>query len=424
MKEQLQIILRREWESLKRGGIIFLHFLRWGVISCAIGAFIGAVGAGFYFAMQYVTDLRGTHPFLLYFLPLAGLVIALLYELAGESKQGTNLVLASVREEGRIPFLMAPLIFISTILTHMFGGSAGREGAALQLGGSIAQQCGRFLHMKQDSLNIITLCGMSACFAALFGTPVAAAIFCLEVVSVGVMYYSALVPCVLSSVTASYVASLFGIKPESFHVEAIASFDVLTAFRILALGALCALVSILFCRTMHTVSHLASKIKNPYLRIFIGGCIFVALTLLLGTRDYTGAGIPVIEQAMEGIARPEAFLLKILLTAVTLGFGYKGGEIVPSFFVGATYGCVAGSLLGLPPAFAAAIGLSAVFCGVTNCPIASLLIACELFGFSSMPYFLIAIAVSYLLSGYYGLYSTQKIVHSKYKPEFINIHTK
>lgn len=424
MKRQLQIILRREWESLKRGGIIFLHFLRWGVISCAIGALIGAIGAGFYFAMQYVTDLRGTYPFLLYFLPLAGLVIALLYELAGESKQGTNLVLSSVRQEGRIPFLMAPLIFVSTILTHMFGGSAGREGAALQLGGSIAQQCGRFLRMKPDSLNIITLCGMSACFAALFGTPIAAAFFCLEVASVGVMNYAALVPCVLSSVTASYVASLFGTKPESFHIEAIASFDVLTALRILALGALCALVSILFCRTMHATSHLAAKIKNPYFRIFIGGCIFVVLTLLLGTRDYTGAGMPIIEQAMEGIARPEAFLLKIVLTAVTLGFGYKGGEIVPSFFVGATFGCVAGSLLGLPPAFAAAIGLSAVFCGVTNCPVASLLIACELFGFSGMPYFLIAIAVSYLLSGYYGLYSTQKIVYSKYKPEFINIHTK
>lgn len=424
MKEQLQLILRREWESVKRSGVIFLHFLRWGVISCAVGALIGAVGAGFYFAMQFVTNLRGAYPFLLYFLPLAGLVIALLYELAGESKQGTNLVLASVRQEGRIPFMMAPLILVSTILTHMFGGSAGREGAALQLGGSIAQQCGRFLRMKPNELNIITLCGMSACFAALFGTPIAAAVFCLEVVSVGVMYYSALVPCVLSSVTASYVASLFGTRPEAFHIEAVAFFDVMTALQILVLGALCALVSILFCRMMHATSHLAAKIKNSYLRIFIGGCIFVVLTLLLGTRDYTGAGMPVIEQAMEGVARPEAFLLKILLTAVTLGFGYKGGEIVPSFFVGATFGCFAGSFLGLPPAFAAAIGLSAVFCGVTNSPIASLLIACELFGFSGMPYFLIAIAVSYQLSGYYGLYSTQKIMYSKYKPEFINIHTK
>ena len=424
IKEQAVHAFREQAHTFKAGGKIFLRFLYWAVIACATGCVIGAVGAGFSYAMQYTTGLRAQHPWMIWLLPVAGLVIALLYRFNADDRQGTNLVLASLRKEAEIPVSMAISIFFSTVLTHMFGGSAGREGAALQLGGSLSAQFGRWLRMKEDDRRILTMCGMSACFAALFGTPVAAAVFCIEVISVGVMYYAALVPCVISSVSAAVTASLLGIHAESFPLEVIGGIDILTVLRVLVLGMLCALVSILFCRTMHLASFLGQKIQNRYVRIVAGGVIVIVATMLLGTQMYSGAGMDVVAQAISGAARPEAFLIKLLLTAVTLGFGYKGGEIVPSFFVGATFGCVMGGLLGLPPGFAAAIGLAAVFCGVTNCPLSALLMAAELFGVGNLCYFLVAIAVSYQLSGYYGLYSKQKIMYSKYKPEFINIHAK
>ena len=424
-QEKWNVFLSVEKELLKKSLITVWYFIRWTIISCGVGALIGAIGAGFFHALAFVTDLRTNYDFLLYLLPLAGLLITLMYNHALESQKGTNLVIASIRQEGPIPPTMAPLIFVSTLLTHLCGGSAGREGAALQLGGSIAQTIGRIFRFKEKDHDTVTLCGMSACFAALFSTPLAAAVFCIEVVDVGIMHYSALVPCVLSAITATYVGSLLGTHPESMHVEnVVSSLDWLTVLQVLALGLFCALVSILFCRMMHTASHLAGHIKNPYLRVLAGSAAIILITLLLGTRDYNGAGMPMIELAIEGHAEPLAFLIKIVLTAITLGFGFKGGEIVPSFFVGATFGCIVGPLLGLDAGFAASLGLVAVFCGVTNCPIASLLLACELFGFTGAPYYFLVIAVSYLLSGYSGLYSTQTFAYSKFHAHYLNIHAK
>lgn len=424
LKEKLNHLFSEERILLQKRGQVLLYLIRWTLIAVSVGTLIGAIGAGFFHALSYVTEWRNTYDFLLYLLPVAGLLIALMYRYAPQSQKGTNLVIASIRQEGPIPPTMAPLIFVSTLLTHLCGGSAGREGAALQLGGSIAQTVGRGLRLKERDLNIITMCGMSACFAALFSTPLAASVFCIEVVTVGIMHYSALVPCVLSAITATYVGSLLGTHPESMHVEnMVSTLDLMTVLQVVALGALCALVSILFCRTMHTASHLANKIENPYLRILAGSALIIGITLLLGTRDYNGAGMPMIELAVEGHAEPLAFLIKIVLTAITLGFGFKGGEIVPSFFVGATFGCVVGPLLGLDAGFAAALGLAAVFCGVTNCPIASLLLACELFGFAGAPYFFLVIAVCYPLSGYSGLYSTQRIAYSKTHTHFVNLKT-
>ena len=190
------------------------------------------------------------------------------------------------------------------------------------------------------------------------------------------------------------------------------------------LAILCAGVSVLFCVTLHTSEHMYQKyLKNPYLRIIAGGVIIILLTLLVGSQDYNGAGMFVIERCFENEYVPYAFLLKILFTALTLGAGFKGGEIVPSFFIGATFGCLFGNILGFSPALCTAVGMGAVFCGVTNCPITSLLICFELFGFEGMPYFLLSIALSYMLSGYFGLYRSQKIVYSKYKPEYINRET-
>ena len=236
--------------------------------------------------------------------------------------------------------------------------------------------------------------------------------------------YMALVPCVVSSLVAHGIAVLLGVAGESFHVTGIPGLELIPSVKIVAIAALCAFLSMAFCVFLHKTEHLYKKyFKNRYLRIFVGGCAIVLLTLLVGNNDYNGAGMHTIEQAIEGHVVPEAFLLKMLFTALTIGAGYKGGEIVPTFFVGATFGCLLGQFIGLSPSFCAAIGMISLFCGVTNCPISTLLISFELFGYEGMPYYLLAVAFSYMLSGYFGLYSSQKIMYSKYKTDFINRHT-
>jgi H+/Cl- antiporter ClcA len=293
----------------------------------------------------------------------------------------------------------------------------------LQLGGSISNFIGRLVHLNEKDDRIITMCGMAAGFSALFGTPLAAAVMAMEVVSVGVMYYSAIVPCVLSALIAQVVAGYLGVSPTAYQVAEVPATTPLVMVQVVAFGILCALVAILFCAIMHLVPKGYDRVtKNPYVRVLLGGVLVVLLTLLLG-RDYNGAGVGIIEQALQGQAKPEAFLLKVLFTALTLAAGFKGGEIVPAFFCGATFGCFYGSLLGLPSSFAAAAGMTAVFCGVTNCPLTSILLSYELFGGEGLPLYALCCAVSYMLSGYSGLYHAQKIVYSKLRPEYINQET-
>lgn len=397
--------------------------VKWVVFSLLSGLLIGAVGTAFSLSMSFVTATRLAHPWMVFLLPIGGLVIIGSYHvLKSENNAGTNLVLSAIHSGDYLPVRTAPLIFLSTIITHMLGGSAGREGAALQLGGSLGNGLGKIFRFDDKDRNVMIMCGMSAAFSALFGTPVAAAVFAMEVVSVGIMHYAALVPCVIAALTAQAVASLAGIEPETFVIAEVPDFTVLSAVKISFLAILCALVSILFCVTLHKTEHLYKKfIKNPYIRVFVGGCIVIVLTLLVGNQTYSGAGMDFIERCMEeATVRPEAFLLKIIFTAATLCAGFKGGEIVPSFFTGAAFGCLIGNLIGLSPTLCTAVGMTAVFCGVTNCPITSLLISFELFGYAGVPYFLLSIAFSYMVSGYFGLYHSQKIIYSKYKTNYIN----
>lgn len=396
--------------------------VKWVLFATVSGIVVGTVGILFYFGMEYVTGIRHTYPWLIFFLPAGGLLIVGLYQLMHDEKDtGTNLVLSAIHSGDRIPFRMAPLIFISTLLTHLFGGSAGREGAALQLGGSLGNLLGRLFHFDDKDKNIMIMCGMSAAFSALFGTPMAAALFPIEVVSVGVMHYAALLPCVISSLTAHGLALLCGIKPPFFIIRDMPEFTLISALKITALAVLCALVSILFCLALHQSERLYKKLfPNAYLRIAAGGCIIILLTLLVGSQDYNGTGVDVIAKCFDETVFPLAFLLKIIFTALTLGAGYKGGEIVPTFFIGAGFGCLFGTLIGFSPSLCTAVAMTAVFCGVTNSPISSLLISFEMFGFTGMPYFLLAIPFSYVLSGYYGLYKTQKIMYSKTKTSFID----
>lgn len=401
-------------------------FSKWSLFSILSGIIIGGVGTLFYFCMTYATNTRGTYPWLIFFLPAAGLFIVGAYRFMHDEKDtGTNLVLSAIHSGKSIPLRMAPLIFISTVLTHLFGGSAGREGAALQLGGSIGNSLGRLFRFDEKDQHIMIMCGMSAAFSALFGTPMAAAIFSMEVVSVGIMHYAALVPCVISALIAHEIALHFGIMPEHFSITDLPDFSLKTAIIIVIFAVLCAGVSVFFCHSLRISEKLYRHfLPNTYLRICVGGGIVILLTLLVGNQDYNGAGMFIIERCFQGESVfPAAFLLKILFTAVTLGAGYKGGEIVPTLFIGATFGYAFGNITGFSPELCTAVGMGSIFCGVTNAPISSLLICFELFGFEGMPYFLLAIAFSYMLSGYSGLYSSQKIVYSKYKTEFINLKT-
>ena len=351
-------------ERMAHIGLYVAALLKWMAVGALVGGVGGFVGAAFHLGVSYATVVRQAHPWILYLLPVGGVVIAGLYKLCRLEGKGTNAVIESVHFGKSVPTLLVPLIFVATVITHLLGGSAGREGAALQIGGGIGYRTGTLLRLGEKDLPLATLCGMSGVFAALFGTPLTATVF--------------------------------------------------------------ALVSILFCRGLHITEHLAERwLKNSFLRAAVGGLIIVLATLALGTTDYNGAGMDVIQRAVEqGQADGWAWLLKLAFTAVTIGCGFKGGEVVPSFFVGATFGCAAGGLLGLPPSFAAAVGLVAVFCGAVNCPIASVILSVELFGAGGMAYFAAACAVSYLLSGYCGLYSSQTILYSKLRAEFINVHTK
>ena len=410
-------------------------FGKWVVFALIIGLTAGAVSTAFYYALAEVTALREGNHWLIWLLPLGGIAIVTLYRVCGmEKDRGTNFVLVAVRENAALPLRTAPLVFISAVITHLVGGSSGREGAILQIGGSISSKIGRWMHLDDKDSRIITMCGMSAAFSALFGTPLTAAMFAMEVVSVGVLYYAAIVPCVLSAIVGLWVAKAFGVPVTAFVLEGVPNLTPLTLAQVIGMGILFALVSILFCRVMHAAPKLYDRyLPNPFLRAAVGGALVIGLTFLVwiwnpGTYDYNGAGTAVIQSAIGGTARPEAFLLKMLFTAVTLGAGFKGGEIVPVFFTGATFGCTVAPLLGLHPSFGAGLGMVCVFCGVTNCPISSLLLALELFAGDSLGMFTgqslclfaVCLAVSYMLSGYYGLYSEQKIVYSKLRPEFID----
>ena len=404
-----------------------LTIIKWILFSLALGLFGGLSGVLFHYSVDIASNLRNERPYILFLLPIAGVIIVFLYHLCKmDNDSGTNAIIRAVRSSDKISILVAPLILVSTALTHLCGGSAGREGAALQIGGSIGSSFAKLLKFKEYNTSVAIMCGMSALFSAVFGTPLTAAVFALEVISVGIMHYSALLPSVLSAVIAVNIASYFGVHKTHFVISQMPSVDFITLGQVILLALLIALISILFIITIHKSTHfMAKKFPNKYLRIIIGALAVILLTLVLGTREYNGAGMESIINAVEnGTASPFAFILKLLFTAVTLSAGFKGGEIVPTFFIGSTFGVFIAPLLGLNPSFAAAIGLVALFCGVVNCPIASIILSIELFGAEGILYFAVAVAVSYIISGYYSLYSGQKIVYSKLHSAFIDMDAK
>ena len=397
---------------------------KWLALALVTGCCCGVVGTLFHVGVERATELRAQHPWLLWCLPAAGLAIVAFYKLTRTEGQGTNDIIEAVHHGRPLSILLLPAIFLGTILTHLCGGSAGREGAALQMGGTIGRCTGTLFNLDDRDLRTAVMAGMAAFFAALFGTPLAATVFAMMVISIGAVYHVAFIPCLTASLVSYWISLQLGVAPTRFAVVA-PPLEELTMLRVAVLAIGCALVSVLLCRTLHFAERqMQRRLPNAWVRAVAGGCAVIALTYLCGTRDYNGAGMDVITAAVEqGAARPEAFLLKILFTAVTLSAGFKGGEVVPSFFVGAAFGCVAGPLLGLPAGFGAALGLVSVFCGATNCPLASIFLAIELFGDGGLLYFALACGISYMFSGYNGLYSSQTILYSKLKAQYINVRT-
>lgn len=415
---------RFSFVTLEKAALIPLRsFLCWVIAGILIGILGGAVGAVFHLCIDLVTEFRSTHTWVIFLLPAAGAAIALLYRLTHVTVSA-NEVLSAVRTRQELPWATLPVIFLSTVITQAAGGSAGKEGAAIQMGGAIGYQTGKLFRLDEKDRHVTVMCGLAAVFAAVFGTPVTAAFFALEVISIGEMYYVALIPCIAAVLTAGRISSLLGIAPLAYEVAfPVVSFASIGTVALL--GACCAVVSIAFCTGLHQGGHLTKKyLPDDLLRAVIGGVLLVCMTLLSRGTAYNGAGFNLITAAMSGDTRFYAFAVKILFTVVTISFGFKGGEIVPTMAVGATLGCAIAHLTGSDPAFLAAVGLLGMFCAMVNCPAASILMGVELFGAQGLVYYAAACTVSYALSGNYSLYSSQKILYSKLRAEFINAGAK
>ncbi|MBE6587870.1 MAG: chloride channel protein [Ruminococcaceae bacterium] len=410
--------MRKKSEKLNIGKL-FRGILLWGLLGVLMGIVCGIVGAAFSHCVSFVTGIRGKSNLIIYLLPLGGLLSVFVYRIFNVTNFGTDDAVESAYSEKKVSPRLTPAVFICTVISHFFGASAGREGAALKMGGGIAELFSRVFRLDERGRRTIALAGMSGVFAAVFGTPVGAAVFTVEVVRSRFVRPWAIFTALISSVSSYFVALALGVSPERYNIGELPSFDLSVLWRVCALSALAGLVSYAFCFIMHLSPRLAKRfIKNDYLRIAVGALLIVGLTVIVGTTDYNGAGISVIHSIFEGNAmKNEAFVLKILFTAITVAAGFKGGEIVPAFFVGATFGAVVATLLGLSPALGAAVGMVALFCGVTNCPIATLILSVEMFGIEGILYFVIAVIFGFLLSGELSLYDRKKFPFKELREE-------
>lgn len=381
------------------------YLLRWSALGVLIGGICGGLGALFSKAIAGVTALRGAEPWLLYLLPIGGLLTVWIYHLCKVSDVGTVRVMESARLEKKVSSLLVPAIFCGTVLTHLFGGSAGKEGAALQLGGGIAAWLSKLFKLEDQHRRSLIVAGMGAFFAALFGTPLGAIVFVLEVLRIGKYAWSASYPTVVAGFTAYGVAALCGAEWERFSFNT-PSFSGKVALVGLLIIAAASAAALLFCYALHWSEHLFKCwFKNAAVRILIGSGLLILLTLIVGSFDYNGGGMAIIEKVFHGEVRYEAFALKMLFTIITVAAGFKGGEIVPSLFIGATLGGALASLFGLEIGFGGALGMIAMLGGVTNCPIATALIAAELFQGQGFFYLALASVLGFLLTYRISFYS-------------------
>lgn len=396
---------------------VFFYLLHWLLLSVFIGLLAGSASAFLLVSLNWATEYRESHLWIISLLPLSGLVIGAMYYYWGSSVvKGNNLLIEEVHSPRQIiPLRMAPLVFIGTFLTHLFGGSAGREGTAVQMGGAIADQFSKLLKLKKRDRKIIIIAGVSAGFASVFGTPLAGAVFALEVLIVGRVRYEAILPSFLVAVIANYTChDLWKVAHTHYSIPVVPEMTPLSLLYVILAGIIFGLAALVFSKSVHYWSKLAKKIKYPPLRPFIGGAFIALSVLIMGTTKYIGLGVPTIVEAFSVQQEWYDFLLKILLTTFTIGVGFKGGEVTPLFFIGATLGSALFGFIPLPLALLAGMGFVAVFSGATNTPIACSLMGIELFGADCGIFVAIACVVAYLFSGHTGIYTSQIIGSPKH----------
>jgi H+/Cl- antiporter ClcA len=383
-----------------------------------VGVASGIASALFLFALEKATHFREGHEYLVYFLPVAGLVIGVIYQRWGSSiRGGNNLVLDTVHaNQEQIPFRMAPMVFIGTVLTHIFGGSAGREGTAVQMGASLADEISHRFGVSKETRRQLLAAGMAGGFGSVFGTPIAGTLFGLEVVAVGRIEYDALLPALTSAIVGDFVTRRLGIKHTPYPPASYVALTPLVLGKLVIIAIAVAIVTVAFVELTHRLKHaLEHRLPNLPLRMFVGGAAVVIMWKAIGTSDYLGLGVPVIVRAFSD---PNlvwyAFAAKLVFTAVTLSAGYMGGEVTPLFFVGATLGSVLARVLGLPIALGAGVAMAGVFGAAANTPIAVSVMAVELLGGAIFPHVVIVTVLAYLLSGHRSIYPAQRLLRRKH----------
>ena len=388
-------------------------WILWGSI---IGVAVGSMTAFFKITVQFITDTREANPFLLYFLPVGGIIIGYLYKHFGkESDKGNNVILEYIHHgQGTVPIRMGPLVFFTSFITHLFGGSTGREAAAVQMGGSITAVVNRLFKVNKIDQRILFMSGISSGFGSAFSAPLTGTVFGMEVIDLGHMKYEALIPCFVSSFTAYFTAKAWGSPVDKHIISEIPPIAIDTIIKVIIVSIIFSFISVIYSKLKHNIENLSKKyLKDPMLIGMVGGLIIILLVHIVGSRDYTGRGLKLVTEAFEGNVPAYAFLAKIVFTAVTMGTGFRGGEAIPLFFVGSTLGNTLSGIANLPTSFLAGIGLIGVFCGAANAPISCFLLSIEMFEGKGIIFFFITCIVSYIFSGDNGIYASQKIYEPK-----------
>lgn len=392
-------------------------FVNWLAIGCLIGVLSGTASAALLAALEWATSWREAHRWIIWLLPIGGLLSGLMYHYLGRTVEaGNNLLLEEIHNpQQTIPLRMAPLVLVGTTIAHLFGGSAGREGTALQMGASLADGLGQLLRLRGERRRIVLMAGISGGFASVFGTPLAGMVFGLEVLAVGKFDYRGLLPCTIAAIVGDRVTLAWGLHHTPYQIPTIPELTILRLLAAIVAGVLFGLTARVFALLTHQIgTYFKAKIAYPPLRPVVGGIVVAIAVAACGTTKYIGLGIPTIVSAFETHLPPWDFAAKIGFTAMTLGAGFKGGEVTPLFYIGATLGNALAPLLALPAPLLAGMGFVGVFAGAANTPIASILMAIELFGAPVSMYAAIACVVSYLCSGHTGIYRAQRIGSSKH----------
>ena len=412
---------------------IFVHILKWTLLIIPVAVIVGSLNAFFLWALSFVTQTRVANDWLLYLLPLAGLLIVYLYRNLGKNSEGgNNLIMDEIHQPGAgIPARMGPLVLLTTVITHLFGGSAGREGTAVQIGGAATHALAKLLNLNEQDKKLILISGIAAGFGAVFGTPLTGAIFALEVLAIGRIKYDAIIPALFAAILADLVCSAWGAHHAHYRIDFLeqitffsqaVNIDPLMMVKVIIAAIAFGLAGYLFGELTHAIKDIFKvTLKNPYLIVVVGGLIVIGCVQLLGNHDYIGlgvystreGGVSIMSAFHEGGAQWYSWIVKLSLTAITLAAGYKGGEVTPLFFVGATLGNFMAWVLGAPVDLFAALGFLAVFAAATNTPLACTIMGVELFGSEFMLYFAIACYCAYYFSGHTGIYGSQRIAVPK-----------